>query len=277
MLEQSRRAVVRDSLGVGLAVGAYGVAFGAASVAAGLSVLETSLLSLLAFTGGTQFAVVGVVSSGGTLATALGGGLLLGARNTLYAMRLAPLLEVRGLRRFVAAQGTIDESTAMAVARSDPALARVAFWCTFAGTYVCWNAMTLAGAFGARALGDPAKFGLDAVVPAAFLALLAPRLRTGDERPRQNTRRRPHRTQSPGDERSREEPRRRDAAAPKARAEPGVHPSGASGADTDPRRRVNRGIAAGAALIALALIPVTPPGVPVLAAAAAVLLAGRAR
>jgi predicted branched-subunit amino acid permease len=221
MLEQSRRAVVRDSLGVGLAVGAYGVAFGAASVAAGLSVLETSLLSLLAFTGGTQFAVVGVVSGGGTLATALGGGLLLGARNTLYAMRLAPLLRVRGLRRFVAAQGTIDESTAMAVARSDPALARVAFWWTFAGTYVCWNAMTLAGAFGARALGDPAKFGLDAVVPAAFLALLAPRLRA-----REST--------------------------------------------------LERRIAAGAALIALALIPVTPPGVPVLAAAAAVLLAGRA-
>jgi branched chain amino acid efflux pump len=89
MLEQNRRAVVRDSLGVGLAVGAYGVAFGAVSVAAGLSVLETSLLSLLAFTGGTQFAVVSVVSGGGTLATALGGGLLLGARNTLYAMRLA--------------------------------------------------------------------------------------------------------------------------------------------------------------------------------------------
>ena len=211
--------MVRDSLGVGLAVGAYGVAFGAASVAAGLSVLQTCLLSLLAFTGGTQFAVVGVVSGGGTLATALGGGLLLGARNTLYAMRLAPLLRVGGLRRIVAAQGTIDESTAMAVARREPALARVAFWWTFATIYVCWNATTLAGAVGAQALGDPAKFGLDAVVPAAFLALLAPRLRNGEE----------------------------------------------------------RRIAAGAALIALVLIPLTPPGVPVLAAAAAVLLAGRLR
>lgn len=231
MLEESPRAVVRDSLGVGLAVGAYGVAFGAASVAAGLSVLQTSLLSLLAFTGGTQFAVVGVVTGGGTLATALGGGLLLGARNTLYAMRLAPLLRVRGLRRFVAAQGTIDESTAMAVARRDPAVARVAFWWTFAAIYLCWNATTLAGAVGAEALGDPARFGLDAVVPAAFLALLAPRLR----------------------------------------------PSRPSGADPAARRRGNVRIAAGAALIALILIPITPPGVPVLAAAAAVLLAGRLR
>lgn len=216
MLEQTPRAVVRDSLGVGVAVGAYGVAFGAASVAAGLSVLQTSLLSLLAFTGGTQFAVVGVVSGGGTLATALTSGLLLGSRNTLYAMRLAPLLRVRGLRRFVAAHGTIDETTAMAVARRDPALSRLAFWWTFLGIYLFWNATTLAGAAGAQALGDPAKFGLDAVVPAAFLALLAPRLRAG---------------------------------------------------------MIERRIALAAAVIALVLIPLTPPGVPVLASTAALLLA----
>jgi predicted branched-subunit amino acid permease len=207
VLEESRRGVVRDSLGVGIAVGAYGVAFGASSVAAGLSVLQTALLSLLAFTGGTQFAVVGVISGGGTL----------GARNTLYAMRLAPLLQVRGVRRFVAAQGTIDESTAMALARRDRAMSRVAFWWTFASIYLFWNATTLAGAIGARALGDPAKFGLDAVVPAAFLALLAPRLRAGN---------------------------------------------------------IERRIAAGAAVIALILIPLTPPGVPVLASSAAVLLGG---
>ncbi len=217
MLEESRRGVVRDSLSVGIAVGAYGVAFGASSVAAGLSVLQTALLSLLAFTGGTQFAVVGVISGGGTLGTALSSGLLLGARNTLYAMRLAPLLQVRGVRRFVAAQGTIDESTAMALARRDRALSRVAFWWTFASIYLFWNATTLAGAIGAQALGDPAKFGLDAVVPAAFLALLAPRLRAGN---------------------------------------------------------IERRIAAGAAVIALILIPLTPPGVPVLASSAAVLLGG---
>jgi predicted branched-subunit amino acid permease len=274
VLEQSRRAVVRDSLGVGLAVGAYGVAFGAASVAAGLSVLQTSLLSLLAFTGGTQFAVVGVVSGGGTLATALGGGLLLGARNTLYAMRLAPLLRERGLRRFVAAQGTIDESTAMAVARRDPALARVAFWWTFTAIYVCWNATTLAGAVGAQALGDPAKFGLDAVVPAAFLALLAPRLRTGDEREETmegNHRKLDHRAMSA---RAKSPPA---ATRPAPAARRGSQDAPLAGAAERHIRRMNRRIAAGAAVIALALIPLTPPGVPVLAAAAAVLLAGRLR
>ena len=177
--DATRASVIRDSLGVGLAVGAYGFAFGAASVAAGLSVLQTSLLSLLAFTGGTQFAVVGVVAGGGTLAAALGSGLLLASRNTLYAMRLAPLLEVRGPRRLLAAHGTIDESTAMAIAQESPELARVAFWWTFGGVFVFWNLATLLGAVGTSALGDPNRFGLDAVVPAAFLALLAPRLRAG--------------------------------------------------------------------------------------------------
>jgi len=214
---ESSRAVVRDSLGVGLAAGSFGVAFGVASAAAGLSTLQTMLLSLLAFTGGTQFAVISVVSSGGTLAAALGSGLLLGARNTLYAMRLAPLMRPRGVRRLVVAQGTIDETTAMAVARRDPSLGRLAFWTTFAGCFVVWNTATAIGAVGARALGDPARFGLDAVIPAAFLALLAPRLRAG---------------------------------------------------------AVERRTAVGAGVIALALIPFTPPGIPVLAACAALLLAG---
>jgi predicted branched-subunit amino acid permease len=216
---------VRDSLGVGIAVGAYGFAFGAASVAAGLSVLQTCLLSLLAFTGGTQFAVVGVVAGGGTLAAALGSGLLLGSRNTLYAMRLAPLLKVRGPRRLLAALGTIDESTAMAIGQEDPALSRIAFWWTFGGVFTFWNLSTLLGAAGTSALGDPARFGLDAVIPAAFLALLAPRLR-----------------------------------------------SGALG-----RPRVERRVAIAGAVIAIVLIPFTPPGVPVLASCAALLLAIRIR
>jgi predicted branched-subunit amino acid permease len=215
-MDESRRAVIRNSLGVGLAVGAYGVAFGAASVAAGLSVLQTCLLSLLAFTGGSQFAVVGVISGGGTVAAALGSGLLLGARNMLYAMRLAPMLRVRGIRRLVAALGTIDESTAMAVGQEEADLSRTAFWWTFGGVYVFWNLSTLLGAVGTNALGDPKRFGLDAVIPAAFLALLAPRLRQG---------------------------------------------------------WIERRVAIGGAVIALVLIPFTPPGVPILASTAALLLA----
>ena len=169
--------MLRDAAGVGLAVGVYGVAFGAAAVAAGLSVPQTATLSLAAFTGASQFALVGVLGAGGGALAALGGALLLGARNLLYGLRLAPLLGFGGPRRLLAAQGVIDETTAMAVVRSGPAAARLAFWATFASVYVVWNAATLAGSVGAQVLGDPARYGLDAAAPAAFLALLAPRLR----------------------------------------------------------------------------------------------------
>ncbi len=166
----------RDALGIGLAVGAYGVSFGAIAQTAGLSVLQTCATSLLMFTGASQFALVGVLGAGGSAVAGVLSALLLGSRNTLYAVRLADLLRLTGPRRLLAAQLTIDETTAMATA-APVHLARTAFWATGASVYGLWNLGTLLGALGAARLGDPAALGLDAAVPAAFLALLAPRLR----------------------------------------------------------------------------------------------------
>jgi predicted branched-subunit amino acid permease len=87
-----------------------------------------------------------------------------------------------------------------------------------------WNAMTVVGAFGAAALTGPALAALDAVVPAAFLALLWPRLRKNF-----------------------------------------------------PEAAVQRRVAAGGAVVALALTPFVPPGVQVIAAVVAVALAGPPR
>ncbi|MFL6077452.1 MAG: AzlC family ABC transporter permease [Mycobacteriales bacterium] len=174
---ETTRATVRDAVVLGLAVGVSGLAFGAAGTAAGLSVAQTSVLSFVAFTGGSQFALVGAIAGGGSLAAGVAGAWLLGLRNTLYGVRLARTLAVRGPRRLVAAHGVIDETTAMAVARTSPAQARIAFWSTFATLFVVWNLSTVAGAAGSARLGDPSALGIDAVVPAAFLALLAPRLR----------------------------------------------------------------------------------------------------
>ncbi len=174
------RTTVRDALSVSLTVGAYGVAFGAASVAAGFSVLQSCLFSLLTFTGASQFAAVGVVGSGGAAFSAVAAATMLGSRNALYGIQMAPLLRVRGLRRLGAAQITIDESTGVALSqapRGTDAM-RAGFWLTGAGVYLFWNIFTLLGALGARALGDPASWGLDAAVPAAFLGLLWPRLET---------------------------------------------------------------------------------------------------
>ena len=169
---------VRDSLSVALTVGAYGVAFGAASVAAGFSVLQSCLFSLLTFTGASQFAAVGVVASGGAPLSAIAAATMLGTRNALYGIQMAPLLGVRGLRRVTAAHLTIDESTGVALSQAPRGTAamRLGFWLTGVGVFTFWNLFTLLGALGAQALGDPASWGLDAAVPAAFLGLVWPRL-----------------------------------------------------------------------------------------------------
>jgi predicted branched-subunit amino acid permease len=159
-------------------VGTYGAAFGAASVAAGFSILQSCLLSLLLFSGASQFAVVGVIGAGGSPVSAIATGSLLGFRNGLYGLKMAPILKPRGIKKIVAAQLTIDESTGVAIGQESRGLdaSRYGFWATGIGVYVFWNLFTLLGALGAQALGNPSAWGLDAAVPAAFLGLVWPRL-----------------------------------------------------------------------------------------------------
>ena len=172
--------MIRNAAGIGLATGAYALSFGAISVAAGLSVVQTSALSLLMFTGASQFALVGILGGGGSPMAAAATAALLGTRNGLYGLRLASLLDLRGPRRLLAAHLVIDESTAMAIGQDSAQAGRLGFWATGASVFLLWNAGTLAGALAARALSDPRSLGLDAAVPAAFLALLAPRLHRGE-------------------------------------------------------------------------------------------------
>ncbi|MGZ4628772.1 AzlC family ABC transporter permease [Oryzihumus sp.] len=170
--------VVRQSLSVGLATGAYGVSFGALAVASGLSLWQTMALSTLLFSGGSQFAIVGIVAAGGSGVAAVATSSMLGLRNSLYALQVSRLLDVRGLRRVAAAQLTIDESTAVAVGQPERQASRLGFWVTGVTIFVLWNLATLAGALVGDALGDPRAYGLDAAASAAFLALLWPRLRS---------------------------------------------------------------------------------------------------
>jgi predicted branched-subunit amino acid permease len=221
----ARSEVLRDAVGLGLAVGLYGAAFGAAADAAGLNLWQAMTLSLLMFTGASQFALVGVLGAGGSGPAAVGSALLLGTRNSVYGVRLVPLLQPRGLfRRLGTAHWVIDETTALSLAAPDRRLARLAFLVGGATIFITWNATTVVGALGAAALGGAARAALDAVVPAAFLALLWPRLWKGF-----------------------------------------------------PEAAVQRKVALGGAVVALALTPFVPAGVQVVAAVVAVALAGRPR
>ncbi|MDK3258078.1 AzlC family ABC transporter permease [Blastococcus capsensis] len=224
-MSPDRSQTLRDAVGLGLAVGLYGVAFGAAADAAGLDVWQALVLSAVMFTGASQFALIGVLGAGGSPLAAVGSALLLGTRNTVYGVRLVPLLRPRGpLRRAGTAHWVIDETTALSLAAPDRALAGLAFLVGGATLYLTWNATTVVGALGAAALGGTARAALDAVVPAAFLALLWPRLGRGNAQP-----------------------------------------------------AVQRRVALGGAVVALALTPFVPPGVQVVAAVVAVALAGRPR
>jgi len=161
---------------VAFTVGAYGSAFGAAAIANHFSILQACLLSLLLFSGASQFAVIGVLGAGGSAVSAIATASLLGVRNGLYALRLAPILKLRGWRKLVGAQITIDESTGVALAQRDSEDMRKGFWYTGIGVFIFWNLFTVLGAVGAKAIGNPSAWGLDAAVPAAFLGLLWPRL-----------------------------------------------------------------------------------------------------
>ncbi len=213
---EERASIRRDALGIAAYAGAFGISLGAIAVASGLSVLQTGLLSLAMFSGASQVAFISVAGAGGSALAAIPAALLLGVRNTFYGIRLVEVLGVRGRRVAVAAQFVLDETTAMVIAREDRRAQRYAFWFTGVLLFVVWNLGTIGGALGGSAIGDTAALGLDAVVPAAFLALIWPGL-------------------------------------------------------DDVTSRL---VAIGGALVATALVPVLPPGIPVLAAAPVAVVAG---
>ncbi|MGO9750216.1 MAG: AzlC family ABC transporter permease [Solirubrobacteraceae bacterium] len=210
-----RRAILRAAVGIGLYAGAFGMTFGAVSVSSGLSLAQTMLLSIVMFTGASQFAFVGVIAARGSPFAAIPVALLLGLRNAFYGVPITGILRPRGLARAWSAHFVIDETTAMAVAQSTPRARRYAFWTTGLMLFALWVLGGLAGALIGRGI-NPSDFGLDAAAPAIFLALLWPQL----SRP----------------------------------AAPGVALLGAA--------------------VALALIPLAPAGVPVIAAATVAIAAG---
>jgi predicted branched-subunit amino acid permease len=187
-------SVRRDAWVLGVAVGVFGTSFGVLATTAGLSVAQACVMSLAVFTGASQFAVVGILATGGSLASAFSSAFLLAARNAAYGVALAPTLVRRGsgngararhraggrvaggrlARRLVAAQLVIDETTAMATAQSTPAAREQAFWITGIAVFLCWNISTAIGAVAGDAIGNPEAFGLDAAFPAGYVALSVP-------------------------------------------------------------------------------------------------------
>jgi 4-azaleucine resistance transporter AzlC len=176
-LDAATRSVVVASATLGAVVGVFGIVFGVGAVSAGGSVMQACAMSLLVFTGASQFTAVSVIDGGGTTGSALSGAMLLAARNGVYGLTMSRHLSGGVGRRLIAAQITIDESTAMATAQDSPSHRRMAFWITGGSVYLFWNLGTLVGALAGAAI-EPTTFGLDAAFPAGFVAMVAPQFRT---------------------------------------------------------------------------------------------------
>jgi 4-azaleucine resistance transporter AzlC len=170
-----RGAITRAAAGIAVYAAAFGLAFGAVAVAAGLSVLQAVVLSVVMFTGASQFALVGIIAVAGSPYAALAAALLLGMRNAFYGVPVAGIVQPRGLGRLLAAHFVIDETTAMAVAQNERRAGRFAFWSTGIALFTMWNLGTLAGALIGSSI-NTSDLGLDAAAPAIFLALLWPQL-----------------------------------------------------------------------------------------------------
>ena len=170
-----RAAIARAAAGIGVYAAAFGLAFGAVAVAAGLSVLQAVALSAVMFTGASQFALVGILAAAGSPFAALAAALLLGVRNAFYGVPVAGIVRPRGLGRLLTAHFVIDETTAMAVAQPERRAGRFAFWATGLSLCGMWNLGTLASALIGSSI-NTSTLGLDAAAPAIFLALLWPQL-----------------------------------------------------------------------------------------------------
>jgi 4-azaleucine resistance transporter AzlC len=170
-----RQGIVRAALGIGLYAAAFGLTFGAVATGSGLRPLQTVAMSLLMFTGASQFAFAGIIAAGGAPLAALSAALLLGVRNAFYGVPVGRLIRPHGVRRLLTAHFVIDETTAMAVSQPRPRAGRYAFWATGITLFALWCLGTLAGVLIGSGI-DTSALGLDAAAPAIFLALLWPQL-----------------------------------------------------------------------------------------------------
>ena len=178
----TRPAILRAAVGLGLYAGTFAMAYGAVAIGSGLSVAQTMVLSLVLFSGASQFAFAGVVAAGGSGFAAILAALLLGARNAFYGVPVSQILQPRGWwRRLGTAHFVLDETTAMAIGQPTRPIQRYAFWATGLILFPLWQLGSLAGALIGTAI-DPADFGLEAAAPAVFLALLWPSLQRRDGR-----------------------------------------------------------------------------------------------
>lgn len=174
------RESFRHGLRLGLPFAAVGLllsmSFGVLAVQTGLTPLQAVVMSGLVHAGSAQFAALSVIAAGGGLAPAAAAATMMNARFLAMGIALAPSLPARPLVRALQGQAVVDPSWALAN-RGDGTFDRWQLFGTTVPQYVGWVTGTLIGCYAGDVLGDTDRWGLDAVFPTFFLALLVAELR----------------------------------------------------------------------------------------------------
>jgi predicted branched-subunit amino acid permease len=172
-----RRAIHRQAASIVAAVAPFGIVFGAAAATSGLSLLQAIGYSALVFGGSSQFAAVEILADGGSVGAAAVAGLLLNVRSLAFGVIMAPALFGAWWQRAAMSQLMIDESTAVGAAQLEQRWRRYGYLVAGVGVFVVWNLTTILGHVAFAGAGELiTELGLDVAGPAAFLALLWPRL-----------------------------------------------------------------------------------------------------
>ena len=179
----TRRAIQRQAASITAAVAPFGIVFGAAAATAGLTLVEAIGFSVFVFGGSSQFAAVEILGDGGSVVSAAIAGLLLNVRSLAFGVIMAPALAGSLWKRASMSQLMIDESTAVGSAQHGLRWQRYGFLVTGLAVFAVWNVTTIVGHVAFSGAGDLIDdLGLDAAGPAAFLALLWPRLSSPPQR-----------------------------------------------------------------------------------------------
>ena len=165
---------LRAGLGFGTAAGIVGISFGVVAQPVMGSVAPI-VMSVFVFAGSAQFGATAVLAAGGDAVTAIATGTMLNARFLAMGIAAAPALRGGPLRRALEGQAVVDASWALA-ARGEGGFDREALLGATIPQYPAWVLGTVIGVLLGGTIGDPADFGLDAIFPAFFLALLAAEL-----------------------------------------------------------------------------------------------------
>lgn len=170
MRRDSLRAGIRAGLPFAIAAGLLAISFGVVAEPV-IGSAATIVMSALVFSGSAQFGSVAVLGGGGGVAAAVIAAVLLNARYLTMGIALAPSLSGSRLRRALYGEAMLDQSWALAN-RGDGRFDRDFMVGVTLPSYPAWVGGTVFGVLAGDLIGDPATFGLDALFPAFFLALL---------------------------------------------------------------------------------------------------------